>query len=191
MRRPRTRSSWLVAGLDSPVRPWEYVFHCSQPGFWRHRWKRLARRGRSYLCPKSSGVLNHLIQVRVVKREQRPGLQEPHEEGVQTPRSRASPPGKAAAPPRGFAGWPGRSTPGRPARSGRASASPGPGSPPNNQPRLPLALAKQQHEERQEEMKEAQGRRHPLPAATRSAQVPGNLFRQVAAPDDQVLQNDM
>ena len=111
MRMPRTPivlGSW--PRLDPPMRPLgEYVFHCRQPPALGGAGETPAPPWSQLSLPKSSGVLDHLVQVRVVERDQRPALQVPDEERpCRGPRSRASPPGRAAARPRGFAGWPGR-----------------------------------------------------------------------------------
>ena len=67
------------------------------------------------------------------------------------------------------------------------SASPGRATRPEQQPRLPLVLAEQQDEERQEEVEDDQEQGDPLPAAARPAEVPGDLLGKVAGPDDQEL----
>ena len=54
-------------------------------------------------------------------------------------------------------------------------------------PGAPLEAMRQQQDERQGEVEEHDGERDPLPAAARAGEVPGNLLRQVAGPDDDEL----
>ena len=79
------------------------------------------------------------------------------------------------------------SRPGRSARPGRASASPGPGRPPATA--AATAACSRGTAARRTAGRNGRGSGPARPTASRraSAQVPGDLLRQVAAPDDQVL----
>ena len=58
----------------------KYVFHCRQPPALGGAGETPAPPWSQLSLPKSSGVLDHLVQVRVVERDQRPALQVPDEE---------------------------------------------------------------------------------------------------------------
>src|SRR6266446_7343829 len=62
-----------------------------------------------------------------------------------------------------------------------------PGGQPNQAGNVALERAGQQNEKRDEEMKDNQKQANELPSPVQTAEVPGNLFRQVTRPDDEPL----
>src|SRR5206468_3130593 len=50
-----------------------------------------------------------------------------------------------------------------------------------------LQIARQEQEKRQRKVEENQNQSYPLPAPVQPARVPGDLLREVAGPDDQIL----
>src|ERR1700681_1753222 len=62
-----------------------------------------------------------------------------------------------------------------------------PGGQPNQACNVALERAGQQHEKRDEEMKDNQKQANELPSPVQTTEVPGNLFRQVTRPDDKPL----
>src|ERR1700674_1941031 len=62
-----------------------------------------------------------------------------------------------------------------------------PGGQPNQAGNVALERAGQQHEKRDEEMKDNQKQANVLPSPVQTTEVPGNLFRQVTRPDDEPL----
>src|SRR6266403_3817143 len=62
-----------------------------------------------------------------------------------------------------------------------------PGGQPNQAGNVALERAGEQHEKRDEEMKDNQKQANELPSPVQTTEVPGNLFRQVTRPDDEPL----